>query len=88
MKTIITTKFIAKVNIQIPTMVGGGWSASVHMLTKALEGEIIICETYQTPETKEEDSSVRIQFPQEKILVGFETLGRLIASGAIEQVVV
>lgn len=87
MKPIVTTTFVAKTSIQIPVLRGGGWSASIHMETKAQSGETIICETHQTPSTKKEDTSVRLQFPGEKITVEFETLGRLIASGAIEQVI-
>ena len=86
MKTIVT-KFIAKTPILVPVMSGGGWNARIVFDTKAKTGDVIVCETLQTLVTETLDTSVKVQFPGEKISLEFETLGRLVASGAIEQIV-
>ena len=85
----VKTKFIAKTPILISEMSGGGWGGAGWILsTKANPGDIIICETFQTPSTEAQDSSVRLYFPysKEKISTTFENFGRFVACGAMEQI--
>lgn len=85
-KQLIKTVFIVKTKVELPEVYGGGWNAREVLEVKAKAGDVITCETFQTPSCAVEDTSVRLHFPNEIKTTSFETLGRLVACGAIEQV--
>ncbi len=73
-------------DILVPKTFGGGWNLSIKLQKVAEPGDRLVVETKQTTDTVEEDDGVDIAFSNSNTeRVSFDTFGRYVASGAIQQ---
>lgn len=82
----VRTKFKARALVTIPNGIsGGGWNAQQNYLYIQAES-VFEVSTNQTLSRVEEDKTCLIHTEQETVECQFESLGRLLACGAIQQV--